>query len=172
MSNYFNKYWILIIAILLLCFISGGVLLIIELSRHQPVEITLDSTKFPDYSLEVFIDGAVAKPGYYPAKEADTLGGVIQSAGLISDAKLDHIKIYVPRIQEVDLQQKPQKVSLNRAEVWLFEALPGIGPSKAQAIVDYRNKYGYFHSVEDLLKVNGISKTLLDTIRNLIVIED
>ena len=172
MSNYFNKYWVFIIAILLLCLISGGVLLAIELSTHQPVEITLVPTKFPAYTLEVYIDGDVANPGYYPAKETDTIVDIIQSAGLMSKTKPDHIKIYVPQIQEIAPQQKPQKVNLNRAEVWLFEALPGIGQSKAQAIVDYRNKYGYFHRIEDLLKVNGISKPLLDNIRNLIVIED
>jgi competence protein ComEA len=172
MSNYFNKYWIIIMAILLLSLISGGVLMAIELSSHQAVEIVLEENKTPEYKLEVFIGGAVANPGYYPVKEEDTLTGIVQSAGLTSNAIPGQIKIYVPAINEITSQQKPQKINLNRAETWLFEALPGIGQSKAQAIVDYRNKYGYFHRIEDLLKINGISKSILDNIRNLIVVEE
>ncbi len=172
MSNYFNRYWIIIIAVLLLSLISGIVLMIIEFSRHQPVEIILESKKPPEYKLEVFIDGAVVNPGYYPVKEEDTITEIVQSAGVSSNANTQHLKIYIPSVNEVDSRQKPQKINLNRAEAWLLEALPGIGQSRARAIIEYRDKYGYFRKVEDLLKIDGISKSIIDNIRNLVVLED
>jgi competence protein ComEA len=52
-------------------------------------------------------------------------------------------------------------VNLNTATVEQLEVLNGIGPAKAQAIVDYRKKNGNFKTVDDLNNVPGISdKTL------------
>jgi len=172
MSSYLDKYWVIIIAILVACLISGGILLAIKLNSQHPAEISLNSTRPPDYHLEVYIDGAVANPGFFPAKEDDTIADIIEAVGITPDANPKQIKLYIPKTNETGAQPKAQKISLNRAESWLLEALPGIGPGKAQAIVDYRNKYGYFHRVEDLLKVSGISKTILDNIRNLVTVED
>jgi competence protein ComEA len=172
MSNHVDKYWIAIMSILLLCLISGGTILAIKLSSRQPAEISLNSTNPPDYRLDVYIDGAVASPGYYPARTGDSITNIVQAAGLTPDANLNQLKIYVPNKTEPNSQKKPQKISLNLADAWLFQSLPGIGQAKAQAIIDYRNKYGAFRRTEDVLKVNGISKSIFDTIRNLITVED
>lgn len=52
-------------------------------------------------------------------------------------------------------------VNLNTATVEQLEALNGIGPAKAQAIVDYRKKNGNFKTVDELNNVPGIGdKTL------------
>ena len=40
----------------------------------------------------------------------------------------------------------------------------GIGPVLAQAIIDYRNEYGAFQKVEDLLHVSGIGEKTLEKI--------
>jgi len=48
-------------------------------------------------------------------------------------------------------------VDLNSASADQLEVLNGIGRSKAQAIVEYRQKHGYFISVEDLNNVPGFS---------------
>jgi competence protein ComEA len=47
-------------------------------------------------------------------------------------------------------------VSVNSATAEELDALPGIGPKTARAIVEFREKYGKFSSPEDLLQVPGI----------------
>ena len=172
MSNYFDKYWVIAIAVLLACLISGGIFLAIKLNSQRPIEISLTSAKSPNYDLEVFVDGAVANSGVYPAKGIDTIGNLIQAAGPVTGADTNRLKLYIPKLNESHIQPREQKISLNLAGAWLLEALPGIGQSKAQAIVDYRNKYGPFRRIEDLLKVSGISKSTLDNIRNFITVEE
>ena len=49
-------------------------------------------------------------------------------------------------------------VNINTATKEELDALPEIGPVKAQAIVDYRNANGRFKTPEDIMKVNGIKE--------------
>jgi competence protein ComEA len=51
-----------------------------------------------------------------------------------------------------------QTVNINTATAEQLDALPGIGPSKAQAIIDYRNEHGRFNSIEDIQNVKGIKE--------------
>lgn len=54
-------------------------------------------------------------------------------------------------------------VNVNTADAsTLARELDGIGPAKAQAIVEFRQKNGPFRSAEDLLKVQGIGQKVLD----------
>jgi competence protein ComEA len=54
-------------------------------------------------------------------------------------------------------------VNVNSADAaTLAQELDGIGPSKAQAIVEYRQKNGPFRTAEDLLKVQGIGERVLE----------
>jgi competence protein ComEA len=170
MSSHLNKYWLLIIALLLVSLISGGIALAVKQSRHKPVEISLSQTAPIRYEGEIYVGGAVANPGFYSFKEDDTIKALVQAAGLTTDADTGRIKVYVPRTGEAS--QPPQRINLNLAEAWLLDALPGIGPERAQAIVDYRNQNGPFRRTEDLLQVEGIGQSTLDRIRDLIALED
>lgn len=55
-------------------------------------------------------------------------------------------------------------VDLNKATQAELEALKGIGPVKAKAIIEYRNKNGYFKSADDLDKVKGVGKGIIEKI--------
>lgn len=169
MSSQLDKYWIAIIAFLLVSLVAGGIILAVKQSSHNTVEISLSQNVPIHYEGEIYIDGAVANPGFYPLREGDTAQALIQAAGLMPDADTSKIKIYVPKTIE---GAQPQRINLNRAEAWLLDALPGIGPERAQAIVDYRNQHGPFRRLEDLLNVEGIGSTNLDKIRGLITLED
>src|SRR5205085_12628215 len=56
-------------------------------------------------------------------------------------------------------------VNINTATKEQLDALPGIGPVKAQAIVDYRTKNGNFKSIDDLKKVPGIGDATFDKVK-------
>lgn len=59
----------------------------------------------------------------------------------------------------------PHSVDLNAATVKELEELPGVGPTTAKAIIQFRTKSGRFHRVEDLLAIRGISEAKLQKIR-------
>lgn len=56
-------------------------------------------------------------------------------------------------------------LDLNTATLSDFTRLPGIGETKAQAILDWRSEYGPFRAVEDLLSVEGIGEKTVETLR-------
>ncbi len=64
-------------------------------------------------------------------------------------------------------------VNVNKADAeTIARELQGIGPAKAQAIVDYRESNGPFEAVDDLLKVKGIGSKVLQDNRNNILLKD
>jgi len=169
MSSHLEKYWLIIVGFLLVSLIAGGIILTIKQSSHKPVEISLSQGAPLQYDGDIYIGGAVANPGLYPLREGDTIESLIQTAGLVPDADTSKIKIYVPKTGELS---KPQRIDLNRAETWLLDTLPGIGPGRAQAIIDYRSQNGPFRRIEDLLNVEGIGESTLDRMRDFITVED
>ena len=52
-----------------------------------------------------------------------------------------------------------------------LDRLPGIGPTKAQAIVDYRTEHGPFQSTEQLLEVSGIGEATLEGLLDYITLD-
>ncbi len=61
-------------------------------------------------------------------------------------------------------------VNLNTATQAELESLQGVGPVKAQAILDYRKKNGGFKSVDELEKVDGIGAGTLENVRKSVTI--
>jgi competence protein ComEA len=62
----------------------------------------------------------------------------------------------------------PGKVNINTATQAELESLPGIGKVTAQKIIAFREANGPFHSVDDLVQINGISTRMVDTLRDLV----
>ncbi len=60
----------------------------------------------------------------------------------------------------------PDAIDLNSVTLEELMTLPGIGESKARAILEYRTEKGYFHEVDQLTEVRGIGEKLLAKVRD------
>ncbi len=141
-------------------------------------------------SVTVHVVGAVRRPGVYvlatgarACDAVDAAGGMLRCAeqASVNLARVvdDGEQIVVPRKGEAPPAGsrgtaasvgKPGggKVDVNRAGIAELDALPGVGPSTAQKIVDDRAANGPFRSVEDLLRVPGIGPAKLDGLKDLV----
>ncbi len=163
-----NKYWTLIIILLVAIIIISGIAVWLKYSPSQPIEISIPTAR--ELQGEIYIGGAVSSPGFYPVKADDTIEALIQAAGGTTDsADLGWLKLYVPQTGE---KEQPQKIDLNRAELWLLEALPEIGETRAQNIVTYREQNGPFNNITELTKVEGIGTATYEKIKHLIAVAD
>lgn len=172
MAGHLERYGAFALVFLVAVIIGGGVMLAVNTGgRTQPIEILPPPTSPGSESpAEVHVAGAVANSGIYPLQEDDTIPDILQAAGGIApEADSSKLIIRVPTREERTL---PQKVNLNTAEAWLLQALPGIGPSRAQAIVTYRSQHGGFRQIEDLIEVEGIGQGIFDKIKDLITVTD
>jgi competence protein ComEA len=119
---------------------------------------------------ERIIDAVDKAGGFLPI--ADTRK--VNLAALLEDEMV----IYVPEegeeVEELSLVVTPSpedgketgqgKVNINTATVEELTTLSGIGPSKANAIIEYRDENGLFKSVDELLNVAGIGEKSLEKI--------
>jgi len=164
-----NKYRILIIAILIVIIAAGSIITWARYHQSQPVEISISPPQ--ELRGEIYIDGAVNNPGLYPLRAGDNLEELIQAAGGASaSADLNQLELYIPEAGEEG--EPAQKINLNKAEVWLLQALPGIGETRAQAILDYRQQNGRFRNINELIKVEGIGHATYEKIKDLITVSD
>ncbi len=137
----------------------------------------------PATGILVHVAGAVRRPGLYEmaagARVADAIelaGGPRRVADLdvlnLAEVLIDGAKIEVPRRGAAPTPAAPAApsgstglVSLNNADVAALEMVPGIGPVKAAAIVEFRARIGGFDSIEQLLDVDGIGPATLESLR-------
>lgn len=165
-----NKYWTLITILLAAIIVLGSILAWSKYSPGQPIEISIAKPPTQEQPNQIYIGGAVINPGFYPLKAYDTTQTLIQAAGGTTvSADLSRIQLYIPTAGE---ELQPQKINLNLAESWLLEALPGIGETRAKAIIDYRNRNGLFRNINELTKVEGIGTDTFEKIKHLITVAD
>jgi competence protein ComEA len=147
----------------------------------------------------VHVAGAVTTPGvqHLPAG-ARVVDAVEAAGGAAPDADQSRInlaapledgqQVYVPRLGELGGGAgaagpgggsgggaaggagDEAVVNLNTATVDQLDALPGIGPAIAQAVVDYRDRNGPFASVDQLLEVRGIGEAKLEDLRERVTV--
>jgi len=61
-----------------------------------------------------------------------------------------------------------ERININTASLEELDSLPGIGPTIAQRIVDYRDENGPFQTIEDIMNVSGVGPSTFDNIKDLI----
>ena len=169
MTGRFSQYRTLITVLLVAIIAIGGIVAWSRYSQSRPTEIAIAEPPNQELPGEIYIGGAVINPGCYPLESGDSIEALIQAAGgTIASADLTRLKLY---ISEEGEEPEPQKVNINRAEAWLLEALPGIGETRAQAILDYRQQNGPFNFINELINVEGIGATAYQKIEHLITVE-
>jgi len=167
-TSRFNRLGTLVILILVAIIAISSMVVWSRYSGSQPIEISQSPSQ--ELCGKIYISGAVNNPGFYPLTVGDGIEDIIQAAGgTTGNADLSHLKLYIPKVGEVE---QPQKIDINRAEIWLLKALPGIGEVKAKAIVNYRHQNGPFRNIIELIKVEGISATTYEQIKELITVAD
>lgn len=72
--------------------------------------------------------------------------------------------------ESIDVADYSGKINLNTASVSELMNLPGIGESKAEAIISYRSEKGTFSKVEDLMQIPGIKEGVYSKIKDLIYV--
>lgn len=169
MMNIDKKVMLPIIIFLFVALTSGGVILTIKLISNSPKEIIISQAAHSSDNVEVNISGAIINPGIYPLKSNDTFASIIEFAGLTGDADPNSISIFVHSNNET---LEPQKININTAEAWLLEALPDIGPSRADDIITYRETNGPFKSIDDLMKIKGIGQSTFNKLKDKVTVED
>ena len=128
----------------------------------------------------VDIRGEVNRPGIYKVESGAMINDVIELAGGltyqadISKINLveiinDNKKIVISRVTNNETKED-NKININTCTKSDLMKLSGIGSTKAQAIINYRDKNGKFKKIEDLLKVNGIGEALLLQIKEFITV--
>lgn len=133
----------------------------------------------------VDVKGQVKQPGVYEMDVDSRVNDVIDTAGgFTKDADQtqvnlaqrvqDEMIIMIPKEGEVAEQASGEtadgggKVKINYATQEEIESLNGIGPSKAQSIIQHREEHGLFKTVEDLLEISGIGEKTLENIKDYI----
>jgi competence protein ComEA len=145
------------------------------------------NTPLPEKSITIELNGEVNRPGLISYSQPIRLQQVIQDAGgfpinqllsskesariLDQDTALtvtskDHgILVLQDSLSAKALWILGRPIPLNRATKEDLDQLPGIGPSLAQRIVEYREKRGGFSSLDELMVVNGIKEKTFKKIK-------
>jgi competence protein ComEA len=140
-------------------------------------------------AINVYVSGAVNQPDVYALPlNAIVKDAILAAGGATADADLDRInlatrladqmQVYVPRKGEAAVPisngavpgAATAKININTASVAELDKLPGIGPSIAQAIIDYRTTNGPFQQIEDINNVKGIGDALFAKIKDQITV--
>lgn len=177
-------------------FVLAGVLVFVsQAPAGQPIILQPAPTIAP---IAVHVIGAVPRPGLYKFSEGARVQDAIDAAGgMLAEGNADALNLaaLLEDGQQLDIPYKDGSepindtstfdlpssatdtstdnsdedlVNINSASSDELEALPGIGPTTAQKIIDYRNENGPFSTIEDIMNVSGIGPATFDEIKDLI----
>ena len=167
-----------------------------SLGSSEKVAGTVSETKelVPDGKIMVYIYGEIKKPDVYTLDDGaricdlvDMAGGYTKNAAIYLNlaARLndgDQIKVLskeeykndngqiINDNQNGNEEEQNGKININSADANKLMELSGIGQSKADAIVEYRESNGGFKSISDIKNVSGIGEALYERIKEKIEI--
>ena len=139
----------------------------------------------------VHITGAVPRPGVYALPKGARVQDVISAAGgFLADAQKTDInlaalledgqKLDIPYMEGASpvmvtpgvevITNTTELININTASQAELESLPGIGPTTAQKIIEYRDANGPFVAAEDIINVSGIGPGTYERIKDLITV--
>lgn len=129
-------------------------------------------------NITIYITGEVLNPGVYELPPGSRVhDAVTRAGGLSSNADSDGINLAALLIDssQIDIPSRLEsngngKVNINTASVEELDLLPGIGPTAAKNIVEYRVENGLFVFLEDIQKVTGIGPLTYERIKDLITL--
>lgn len=168
-------------------------------AKEAEMEQSVNESAAEPEIIKVDVKGAVMSPGIFTAQAGDRVIDLISSAGNFTDkadtdkvnfAQIieDQMVIYVPEIGEEDKGDLENilvgtsgdavtkgtsggLVNLNTATQEDLQTLTGIGPSKANAILEYRETVGKFKEVDELKQVTGIGDKTFERLRDSISVK-
>ena len=138
----------------------------------------------PQSTVTVYVTG-VNKPGVVTLAEGSRISDAVNACGGVlptADANRVNMAQVLKDGQKITIPEKPQSsvgnkgndgskagknvnssgdgnlVNINTADAQALDSLPGVGPSTAQKIIDYRESEGGFQSIDDLKKIKGIGE--------------
>ena len=136
----------------------------------------------------VYVCGAVQKPGVYEFLPGQRICDAIEAAGglseqaagdslnqaeVLSDGQMLRVltteeaaAATVQPGQETAESSRDGRVDINTADASALMSLPGIGQSKADAIIAYRNEHGVFKAPEELMNISGIKEGVYQKIKD------
>ncbi len=182
MPDLLERYRWLIVAVFAVPLLIGiGFLLEQRFSGPQPLEIDLGDV--PAEEINVYVTGAVRRPGVYPMDDGDRWIDALEAAGgATDDADLtavdlarrarDEDTIVVPSLGQTTAAGASLglMVNINTATADELEVLPGIGEVRAERIVRSREEDGPFASADELLERELIPSSVFEEIADLVMV--
>jgi competence protein ComEA len=186
----------IVLGVLLGLLLAGGIWVAARAPEGESVQLRPAPTPEP---IQVHVAGAVVRPGVYDLPEDSRVLDAIEAAGgfvveadknainlaeVLEDAqRLDvpFVAGYVPDDEEgfvVITEGTPSSlageelIDINNASLEELDKLPGIGPTTAQNIIDYREENGPFARIEDIVNVSGIGSATYEDIKDLITVNE
>lgn len=200
MTNWLVRYRPYLLMLFLFVIVLAGTIYFLRRPEPSAMVITTPTPKPTPTMATLVVDvrGAVSNPGVYTLPAGSRVQDALALAGdVLANAdtrtlnlarKLnDGEQIYVPAQGEATpvppassrsaTSRTPTpavpagKININTATLAELDALPGIGASIGQRIIDYRTQNGNFQKIDDLKKVRGIGDALFAQIKDLITVE-
>lgn len=151
-------------------------------TQLETVELESTSQSTSQESIFVYVCGAVVSEGVYELSNGSRVYEAIEAANgfredaattAINQAQLleDEQRVYVPTLSELMEQNNltGKKINLNTATKEELMTLPGVGESKAESIIQYRQK-NQFRKIEDIMEIAGIKEGLFEKIKEHITV--